>query len=234
NQVGPALGYYDQAMAAGELDKNILDNVAEALHALPESQRDGALAKRVQRRFAEQDPRLQAKLREHGLNRWGGTWVNDEELERLRAQKQEMKDRLEELERDFHDVEAQIQRIDDDIDSNRREMRRLAARAWVRDNEGRAVRTTLPGIYYDIKRDNDRLEVRRRQLEHRLGDLRRDAKGMAQQIPEETYTGTQHLIGPEGMPILIPPAAPAASARRPGDATQEGSTQPATAPLSSE
>src|SRR5690606_9331331 len=84
NQHIGSLNYYDQAMIAAPADREILNNVAEALNALPANYRDNASAKRVLRRFQEQDVQLQAELAKSGLYRWGAAWVNQEQLEELK------------------------------------------------------------------------------------------------------------------------------------------------------
>ena len=57
-------------MLAAPVSREILDNVAEALNALPENQRKGPVVAKVVRHFKEQDDDLQKKMAERGLVRW--------------------------------------------------------------------------------------------------------------------------------------------------------------------
>ena len=66
NQFAAALSWYDQAMAAFPQNREVLDNVAEALHALPDEQKRTAVGIRVARPFrraGRQTRRADAPLR---------------------------------------------------------------------------------------------------------------------------------------------------------------------------
>ena len=83
SQPNVALGYYDQAMSASPQDRNILDNVAEALYTLPDNARNSGIARRVAARFAEQDAALASEMEKRDMHRWGATWVTTADFDRL-------------------------------------------------------------------------------------------------------------------------------------------------------
>jgi tetratricopeptide (TPR) repeat protein len=66
NQQMAAMGVYLQAMQAMPLNKELLNNVAEALNALTDDQRKSAIAQKVQKLWAEQDVQLHHQLMQIG------------------------------------------------------------------------------------------------------------------------------------------------------------------------
>ena len=212
NQHGGALTFYDQAMTAAPVNKFILDNVAEALGTMPEENRKGKAVERVIRRFTEQDTLLQQQLSPQGWFRWGSTWVDQKQLDSLKAAEREVQDRLAALEQEFEENKARVAAIDDQIRSNEQEMRELEARSVWRDRDGRLHRIPLGSAYYDLKRENDNLRSEQTRLQHRFNQLREIAKRTQQQLPTPKFTGVQQLVGVEGTPLLPPLAPPQAGA----------------------
>src|SRR5207248_7596210 len=101
NQALQSLTWYDQAMGSSPKDQAVLNNVAEALYALPDEQRGVAIAQRTARRFTEQDVDLQKELQAQGLHRWGATWVTTDQLKELKAAEREVQDQLNRLSDEF-------------------------------------------------------------------------------------------------------------------------------------
>jgi len=221
-QLPAAVALYDRALAAQPKVRPILDNVAELLGGtLTDEQRDAPAAKRLAERFQEQDVALAAELGKSGLYRWGATWVNGADLEKLKAAEQRVADEVAALQRQFTQVQDAVRQIEGEIDANVRAMRRMEADQYVRDRDGRVVAVPLPRVYYEMARDNDALRAKRAAELRNLEALRTQAKQARASSPTPRYTGAQRPIGIEGapnMPPLPPPTAPRAAA--PGDAAK--------------
>jgi Flp pilus assembly protein TadD len=194
-----ALNWYDQAMQASGVNKFILDNVAEALGSMPPEQIKGAVAK-CQARFIELDVVLQRQLESQGLYRWGGGWVNQQQLDQLRAAERDIRDKLASLQQEFDQTKARIAQIDEMVAQNKRSMDDIAARSWYRDKDGNLHQLQLPQMYYDLQADNARLKSEQDSLRMRLTSMQEQAKRVQQQVPVPKFTGVQQIVGVEGMP----------------------------------
>lgn len=197
-----ALAQYDRAMLAAPGSREILDNVAEALNALPEAERKSSVVKKVVRHFKEQDDDLQKKMSERGMVRWGATWVTDAQYAKLQEQERQIKDKLDEMSRNYDSVQAGIVGIDRRIRDDQEEMRLIDQATLTTDSEGRVVRLPYPARYYDIRREVAALLSERAARVADLDHLRRDAKAVQQQLPVARYTGIQKIIDADGMPVL--------------------------------
>lgn len=211
-----ALNSYDSAMQAAPGSKAIIDNVAEALHALPDPQRQNAVAKKVARRFQDQDAQLQIALGQQGLFRWGATWVDQHTLDLLKAAEKEIKDKLDKMAADFDAAKTKVEDYDTQISETERTMRRMESSRYYRDSMGNLFTAPLPAGYYDLQKDLASLKSDRDKQLKILDDLREAAVKVQAQLPVPRFSGTQQLIGPEGAPLVMPTAA----------------TQPTTAPPS--
>ena len=145
-----ALGYYDRALLAAPGSRDILDNIAEALNALPKDQRDSAAAKKLVRHFKEQDDALQKKMAELGLYRWGSDWVNEKELKKLTDAENAVKDQIKQMESDFDSVQKRIAVIDQQISAITNEMNLLDSQTYGQDATGRLVRFPYPPLYFTL------------------------------------------------------------------------------------
>jgi len=224
-----ALNYFDQAMEAEPVNRFILDNVAEALGAIPpEEQRKNTLVARVVRRFAEQDLLLQQQMAQQGLYRWGGQWVNQKAIDELKAAEREVRERLQQIQMEFDQATARMAQIDDQIRRNQEEITDLKRRSLYFDKDGKPHMIPLPRRYYDLLNDNRSLEEEKRLLTTKQATLREQVKRVQQQVPVPQFTGIMQIVGVEGMPLAAqetvePPAAP------PIDASP--STGPASQPV---
>ncbi len=129
-QLPGSLNSYGQAMNAMPGNRQILDNVAEALNELPEAQRDNASTKKVVLLFNAQDMALQAKMKKQGLFRWGSTWVEEKDLNALKQQEQKIEDKLDALEDEYKTGQDRIDQIDRDVADTERSIRRIEAASY--------------------------------------------------------------------------------------------------------
>ncbi len=222
-----ALTQYDKALLASPADRRILDNLAEALAALPEEQRNTTLTKKVVRHFNEQDLALQAKLKPQGLFRWGATWVTTAEMDKLQKAEQAIQAKLDAMSADFDALTTRIAQLDADISENEKAARRMEAQSVGMDASGRIVRYALPPTYYDIKRDIANLAAEKKQRLAQQEAMRKVAKQLRQQIIGGKYAGVQRLVDIEGTPL--PGAAEVIAAAQPTGAAR-ATTQPVLLP----
>ena len=204
NHVSAALDMFDAAMLASPRNRELLDNVAEMLNALPDEQRGNPTAQKVARHFTEQDVELQKQLDAQGLHRWGATWVTTEQLDSLKVAERAVKDKLDALSSNFDAVKAQIGNIDRDVEDNDRAMRRLEASSYMRDAYGTIYQATLPPTYYQLQDDNTKLHHQRDDQYAKLGQLRNQARMVNQDLPVAKYTGIQHMFGADSAPTISP------------------------------
>ena len=212
NQHGPALTLYDQAMQAQPVNKFILDNVADELGTMPEDARKGKAVERVIRRFTEQDLVLQQQLGPQGWFRWGSTWVDQKQLDALKAAEKEVNAQIATLETEFESNKQRVTEIENRIRTNEQQMRDMEGyRRTYRDKDGRVIFLPLPEAYYDLKRENQNLRDEQGRLQERFNQLREQARRVKQQLPTPKFTGVQQVVGVEGTPLLPAPGAPTTS-----------------------
>ncbi len=211
NAMTAALNDYDAAMLAAPASREILDNVAEALNALPESQRKGPVVAKVVRHFKEQDDDLQKKMAERGMTRWGATWVTQAQADQLAAQEKEIRGQIDQMSKDFDALQARINAIDRTISEDQNELRQIDAETLVTDSSGKTVRLPYPQRYYDVAKDLNSLQAERAARVAQEEGLRRDAKLALQKLPVAKYTGIQKIIDVDGMPVIAPAGDPPAS-----------------------
>ncbi len=255
NEPAVAVNFYDRALQAATNRYDVLDNVAEALDALPQEYRNAPVTRKLVRHFNEQEPLVQAQMQKQGLFRWGATWVSASELEKLKDAEKQIKDKLDKLSADFDAVTARIGRIDADVASDRQWAKRMEADSIGRDPQtGAAVQYPLPPSYYDTVRDIKVLQEERAARLAEQDKMRLAAKTIQQSLPKPKFTGLQRVIDADGAPISAavlaaaiaappgspapapPPATPPPAGQppaidpAPGASATAPLTQPATAP----
>jgi len=206
NQHVAALNTYLSAMQAMPLNKELLNNVAEALNALPEKDRSGQVPQKVYKLWTEQDNALQQQLMPLGWYRWGGTWVDRPTYEKLQAAEKEVKDKITKLEGEFADAQAKVSTVDTQIQANRDAMAYMERSRYGQDASGRMVSYPLPPQYWDYDRANRRLEVQRQESLAALDRLRAQAQAVKVNLPVPKFTGVQTVVGVEGTPAIVPVA----------------------------
>jgi Flp pilus assembly protein TadD len=240
NQFVVSLGFYCDAMLAMPSNKEIVNNVAEALYALKDDFKKNPTAQRASRLFITQEAQLETTMAQYGWYRWGATWLDQNQLNELKAAQKEVKDKIDRVQQEFDDTRKKIQDNDDRMVKDQDFMTDVqnSMAGYVDPNTGIALRNPYPNSYYDADREILRLQQENQQLNHQLDQYRADAKQLDASKPKPKYTGTQNLIGVEGTPktgliadvpapqIPVAPAsqpAPApATAPTPAPATQQG------------
>lgn len=225
NRYGESISYFDQAMRSAPF-RTAVDNAAEALHALNDPSRginvQKALAQRAATIFEEQNAKLTAQMKEHGLNRWGAKWVTDADLKKLQDAQKEIDDRVAALRADYENTQQQIATIDQRIAGDEASLRQMESDTYRWDIHGSLAVIPLPPAYADVQHEEQSLRTSRQQALAKLDGLKQQAKTLQRQLPVPKYTGTLQMVGADGAPIVLSEGATAA-----GAATTE-STRPAT------
>ncbi len=201
NNFAAALAAYDAAILAAPGEPVILNNVAEALNALPAEHRKIGATKKLVLDFNEQDEAVAETMAKQGRYRWGAQWVTGAELDKLQAKEREIKDKIDTLEEQFESAKDQLEQIDADMTDTERSLRRIEADSYRRDATGRPTRRPLPQVYYELRRDLAELERERTDQEAEMTRLRAEAKKVQQEMPVPRYTGVQRLSETEGTPL---------------------------------
>jgi tetratricopeptide (TPR) repeat protein len=202
-----AMSFYGQAMMATPQAKEILDNVAEALNAIPDDNKKAPVVIQAVSLFADQDAQLQQTAAQQGLYRWGATWVTAKQLQDLKAAEAKVKQEMDNLQQQSDALQQKIGLIDSEIGANQREMDRLQASSTYSDRNGNILQMPLPDIYYQMRRDNEKLADDKKVLQQQQDTLRVRARQVQQEIPVPKFTGMQQIIGVDGVPLRDVPGA---------------------------
>jgi hypothetical protein len=190
-----------------------VDAAAELLRLVDDPDDRNVL--RLGDRFGPAESLRRAEMAEQGLFRWGTTWVDAAERDRLQALQAEVEATVAELKTEFDTLGREVARIEDRIRGNLRYMDRLRAASLVRDAEGNVRRLPLPDDYYDAERENEALGVQRAEMLTARVDLDRRAAAERAKLPSPPFAGTLPTVGVDGVPVLLPPAS--SPATRPAD-----------------
>lgn len=207
NAVALAMATYDQALTVMPLERGLLSNVAEALHALTDAQRNNPAARRVQRKFDEQEKVLSERLArlpppEGPLFRWGSSWVTQQQLDEYRAAEARIQAELDQLAGEYDQTVARISGIDEQIRRNLDDMRRIELQSYGTDASGNPVRFPLPQIYFQLRNQTEQLRAERASVEARQAQLRARARAVQGQMPAPRFTGIQQLYAAEAAPVV--------------------------------
>ncbi len=196
-----AMNFYDLAMMAAPQTKEILDNVAEALNALPDETKKAPVVLKAVAIFAGQDALLQQAASRQGMYRWGATWVTATQLQALKAAELKVKWELDNLQQQYDALQQKAGQIDSQFAANQREMDRLQTSSTYMDQMGNIIQMPLPDIYYQMRRDNERLADDKKAIRQQQDQLTNRVNQVRQEIPTPKFTGMQQIIGVDGTPL---------------------------------
>ncbi|MGA2499174.1 MAG: hypothetical protein ABSH20_15655 [Tepidisphaeraceae bacterium] len=205
-----ALALYDMAMVASPQNRMVLDNTAEALHAVSDREKTALTFKRASKRFEEQDLEMQKIMKEKGLSRWGSTWVDADKMAEIKAAEEKIKAKLEALKTEYDRVVDRIKEIDNQFDINNRTLGQINNDRTFTDGNGRMTQLPPPAIYYKIMAENDKMWSEQKALKEKLETFRGRAAEIERERPVPAYTGVYRVIEAEGTPLLAAPGAPPA------------------------
>lgn len=209
NAVAGAMQFYERAMLAAPGSREILDNVAEALNALPKEQRETPVTKKVVRTFKQQDEDLQKQMADKGLHRWGSSWVNDKDLAKLEEEEKAVNDRLQKMQDDYDQITRNMSAIDQNITNLQTQMAYMQQQSIVQDQTtGRIYRLPLPQAYYDDFKEIERMRLDKQSMVAEQERMRKKAQTEKQKVPKPKYTGMQRIIDADGMPVPTGAAGP--------------------------
>ena len=207
----PALLHYDKAMLAEPVDQTILDNVAEALHALPEPHRKNPLTKKVVDHFNDQDASLQKKMAEKGLYRSGSGWITEKEYNKQQAEEKAVQEKIEALKKQFADVQERMITIERDIRNEQEICNAILSESTQTDGQGHVIQYPPPQRYYDLQRDIKSLQTERVMKQRQLALMPKQAADLEKTRPPKKYTGVQKIMDVDAMPGASPGVAAAAA-----------------------
>jgi Tfp pilus assembly protein PilF len=235
-QLMPAMLEFEKAMTAMPQNQTVLDNVAEALHSLPDEHRKNELTRRVVAMFNTQDTALQREMAQRGLYRWGSQWLDAAQYSVLESQKKAVQDKVDALQKEFDANRARILQVSQQIQDDQNLMNLMSQQSYGTDAQGNVFQFPLPQRYYDVQREQASLQGELRVKQIRQNDLSRLATEEARHAPQPTYTGAQKAFDLEGMPSTgSKPAAPTPAATtagappgnaKPGPGPQTQTTRP--------
>ena len=101
--------------------------------------------------------------------------------------------------------------IDHIVARNETTMRNIESDRMRQDSNGNIIRLPLPGAYYDILRENDRLREEQRSLLDKMASFRDKAMKVKQELPVPQYKGVQQIIEADGTPLGAPKGPPPAA-----------------------
>lgn len=211
NAVMPALATYEKSIRASPVNKYLLDNVAEALAAVPGDQRKNRVAESLYRKFAEQDARLQEALAAQGLYRWGGIWLSKEQMEKLRDVEKQVREKMSAAKTKADEAEKRVRDLDAQLDQIGRALRAIEAQSVYRNPDGKIVRLPYPPAYYDLRNDDSRVRGERTNTVVKYEAAQREQQQLERELPKPEFRGIQQLVGAEGTPVMILPPSTAPS-----------------------
>lgn len=204
-----ALWFLAQALKAAPGNEQVIANTIEALRLLPADERDGRNARAATALYERQEADLARSKSEQGLTRWGNTWIGEDERAAIEAQRQEVEARVAELKEEYDNLALNARRLEDDIQRNIATMRQMEAASYRVNAEGEPIRVPLPQIYYQMDQDVRRMQAQLARASTLMAGLDEQAARERQALPQPPFDGRLSFIGENGVPVTLPPAAPA-------------------------
>jgi tetratricopeptide (TPR) repeat protein len=206
----PGLAEYDKAMLADPQNRQILDNVAEALHSLPGSQANNTVVKKVVAQFQEQDAALQTRMSAQGLHRSGSQWVDEADYQRTQAAQKAAQDKLDSYKSEVTTIQARLMEIEREITYDKQVMAGMMQEtSYVDVNTGRVRQDPLPPRYYELQQKVAALAAEQLQKQKQLQQMPRLAAEAQQAAQSQApYTGKQLIFDERAFPPPSPTTQP--------------------------
>lgn len=198
-----ALSDFNAAMIDSPVNKLILDNVNEALHALPEQNKQAPAVRAAIDTFNRQDASLQSQLAAQDMHRWGSSWISEQKLQDIHRQIESTRARVDSLEEKSDSLGDKISDLNDKINSNTDQMKRLKD-AITNPNSSLIGGGNLIGWYDTLRSQNQKMAAQIAALTDQRQQLDAQAKELKSTIPRPPFTGVQTVFGVEGLPSPDP------------------------------
>ena len=218
-----ALTDYDRALMAAPDSHEILDNVAEVLHALTPEQAKSQQAQKLMRHYKELSDTLEKKMAQEGKYRWGSSWVDEKQMKEIEQKQKEVKDQMQKMDAQYAADEQQIQDLDRQAAGLKAAIETMQLQSVQTTPDGHQVQLPLPPAYFQLSQQLAILRQQQGRLESDAKRLQMDAPAIKKKMPEPVYSGIQRIIDADGMPLPAPPQG-ATPATQPAPTT----THPAT------
>jgi len=235
----PALLQYEKAMLADPVNRQVLDNVTEALHALPPEHQRSDLTKKVVDAYNDQEPALERQMAEQGLYRWGSEWLSEKEFNKIKAASDQVQQKIDGYKKEATDIQARLLRIERDIADDTNVCNAIAQESTQVDPSGRVVQFPFPQRYWDLRRDIETLKTERAFKQRELQQLPKVVADLEKTKPAAKYTGSQKIFDEKRMPgasadpSTTTPAPPATQPRVPQPQPAATAPPPAAPPQQS-
>ncbi len=194
-----ATWFMAEAIAAASDRRSVLDAAAELLNMLDEPRDRNA--EKLAAVFAEHDKTMQQQLKEQGLYRYGGIWIDAERRKAIEEEQAEVEAAVGELKSQYDTLAQEIRLIEREVSANEAAMRQIEIQSTVRDAEGRLIRLPLPAEFGRLQADNERLIVDRNQLVAQATQLENEAQQLRQAVDRGSFTGKMEPVGADGVPV---------------------------------
>ncbi len=208
-QYAVSLGYYDQALLAMPNNTLILDNVIEAMNSLPDAERQTVIAQKLGKLLADQDAAAQKQMASRGLQRWGSTWIDQTQADKIQAAQQALAQQVSALQTQIEMLDQQSLMMNQMINQNTMMMQQIQANSFMRDpTSGNTIVIPYPPEYYTMMTSNSQLEQQILAAQSKESGLKQErARDQQQPLPVPKFTGVQRMMGPDQLATLLPPGA---------------------------
>ena len=109
-----SLLFYARALSASADNRLLLDNIMEAMNSYTGAKDSGAY-KNLARQLDQAEVRLEASMAKKNQFRFGSTWVTQEQLDRLTAQRKAILDAMTELDSHYKAAQVAVSTMEKDI-----------------------------------------------------------------------------------------------------------------------
>lgn len=201
-----AMKYFNAAMdklpESDSIRQTVLDNLAEALAAVPYAQRTDDYFK-VADKFEKADEKFQKKMEDKGLYRWGSKWVKSDQVDKINASQDRSRQTIEALEREYEQLRHQLTRVNDELSAADIDYRRLFVGRTFLSDQGVIIINQNLSILRAQQRIRS-LEDQQNALLMRMDQFWQRAALAQQQIEGPSFSNETKAVGVEGTPLTLP------------------------------